>query len=616
RKLAAIIFAVTANELLEIVYQVLTENKSDGEGVIVKYLLRIFQVLVIGFRYYPTLAAIHMDTIFALFLATLYSWLDFSVSILDQSLCNNYYPTEDLYEETNGSSTDDIKSLLEYYGTGSNLIVIDACIDIPRFICLAYISVKLPELFIKKIRARMNRKQQSISTSLSLSREERQLLSYMKHSIEARYVRYLFIPLERRPENKTLLSRIIPKKTYTIRDDFHYSLRVLSVYASALMLLFFMTTNFCVKVIPTLGTYHQTLTTLFNELFGENKFPLPEFVGPYVVCIMFATVIVLLQLTLQLAAIRRNLFQVYRGDIAELPHRATLNTVSVATSNFHFAGYFIGYVVWGYLSLAFLAFLIIIPIDAFIVFGSVEFIEGILKKIIPVLLFILFKLYLNKLLAQYAFLQHWGDVLALNNRRWLMIFLYFNAFLDAFLGFVSCVIRIVYSVIASLIYMCRLDYSPLGRKLERFDSGFSAYVGCIYMEREHAHPVMLCFASYLYLKVKLNPTTSNIQNENYHATNGNISPSPFIGAIKPIIRKTKEYNSRILQRWMMALTLTHNPLLVYTRKKFLIQKQQLNAGVENKYKKDRAFSIRPSLISEHDINQAWHQESSNTSNLQ
>ncbi|CAF1129155.1 unnamed protein product [Didymodactylos carnosus] len=32
RKLAAIIFAVTANELLEIVYQVLTENKSDGEG--------------------------------------------------------------------------------------------------------------------------------------------------------------------------------------------------------------------------------------------------------------------------------------------------------------------------------------------------------------------------------------------------------------------------------------------------------------------------------------------------------------------------------------------------------------------------------------------------------
>ncbi|CAF0879327.1 unnamed protein product [Didymodactylos carnosus] len=398
-------------------------------GVIVKYLIRILQVLVIGFRYYPILAVIHMNTIVALFLATMYSWLDFSASVVDQSLCSNYYPTENLYEETQGSSTNDIKSLLAYYGTGSNLIVIDACIDIPRFICLAHISIKLPEL------------------------EGRQLLSYMKHSIEARYVRYLFLPVEKRPESKTLFSRIIPKIVYTIREDFHYSSRVLSAYASALMLIFFMTTGFCITIVPTLASFHQTLTTLFDALFGENKFPLPDFVAPFV-----------------MSAIRRNLFQVYRGDITELPPRATLGAVSVSTSNFHFAGYFIGYVVWGYLSLAFLAFLIIVPTDAFIRFGSVELIEVILKKIIPVLLFIVFKMYIDKLLAQYAFLQHWGDVLALNNRRWSMIFLYFKAFLDAFLGFVSCIIRIVYSVIAALIYMCRLDYSPLGRKLERFDN--------------------------------------------------------------------------------------------------------------------------------------------------
>ncbi|CAF0983930.1 unnamed protein product [Didymodactylos carnosus] len=323
-------------------------------GVIVRYLIRIFQVL-----------------------ATIYSWLDFSVGIVNQGICSNYHPTDNLYEETNGSSTDDIKSLLDYYGTGSNLIAVDVCIDIPRYICLAYISIKLAELSIKKIRARMILKQKSISTSLSLSREEKQLLSYMKHFIEARYVRYLFVPVDRRPKSKILLSRIIPKKIYTIRDDFHYSLRVLSVYASAFILLFFMTTNFCVKVIPSLATLHQSLTTIFNlskkhstatifnELFGNNKFPLPAFVGP------------------------RNLFQVYRSDITELPHRATLNTVSLATSNFHFS-----------------------------------------------------------------------------------------------------------------------DYSPLGRKLERFDSGFSAYVEYIYMEREHAHPVMLCFASYLYLNVKLNQTTA------------------------------------------------------------------------------------------------------------
>ncbi|CAF1056056.1 unnamed protein product [Didymodactylos carnosus] len=336
-----------------------------------RYLIRIFQVLVIGFRYYPILVAIHIDTVVALFLATIYSWLDVSVGIVNQGICSNYYSIDNLYEETNGSSTDDIKSLLDYYGTGSNLIAVDVCIDISRYICLAYISIKLAELFIKKIRARMILKQKSISTSVSLSREEKQLLSYMKHFIEARYVRYLFLPVDRRPKT----------------------------------------------------TFHQSLTTIFNELFGNNKFPLPAFVGPYVASIMFATVGVLLQLTLQLAAIRRNLFQVYHGDITELPHRATLNTVSLATSNFHFLG------------------------------------------ILSVML-----MYMNKLLAQYAFLQHWGDVLALDNRRWLMIFLHFNAFFDALLGVVLCVIRIVFTVVASMVCMCRLDYSPLGRKLERFDN--------------------------------------------------------------------------------------------------------------------------------------------------
>ncbi|CAM2708638.1 unnamed protein product [Rotaria socialis] len=51
--------------------------------------------------------------------------------------------------------------------------------------------------------------------------------------------------------------------------------------------------------------------------------------------------------------------------------------------------------------------------------------------------------------------------------------------------------------------MCRLDYSPLGRKLELFDGGFSAYCGFIHTECVHRHPIMLVFVSHILRQCKI-----------------------------------------------------------------------------------------------------------------
>jgi len=83
-----------------------------------------------------------------------------------------------------------------------------------------------------------------------------------------------------------------------------------------------------------------------------------------------------------------------------------------------------------------------------------------------------------------------------------MIFLFFNFFLDSFLGFMSSIVSIIKSVSGGYLYMSRLDYSPLGRKLETSDAGFSAYCGFIHLEAVHRNPIMLVVASYLYSRMK------------------------------------------------------------------------------------------------------------------
>ncbi len=311
-------------------------------------------------------------------------------------------------------------------------------------------------------------------------------------------------------------------------------------------------------------------------------FPLPDFVRPYLFAVSLAFIIITIQLLAMLAGIRRNLLQAFRGDACELPPRVSSQNVSYVTGNFHFAGYLIGYVILAYVFLVFLVSLLGIAIDAFIIFGSVRVLERLLKLIIPAFLFVGFKLYLNKILGQYVFLQHGGEVLSINNRRAFMVFIYFNCFLDAFLGLIAAILRLLKSIVGGVIYMCRLDYSPLGRKLETMDAGFNAYRGFIYMECAHRHPVLLCFVSHLLRDYLYEPKSKRL--------------------------------SKARHKWHLTVFLLNNPILIYRRKGFLtrVQENEINAMLLGKTHPEEIyieqppiFAHRASIISEKELEQLW-----------
>ena len=573
RKFAGVIFAICVDELIIILQEALNGSGKKGEGVIITYLLRLLQVLVMGLRYYPFLAAVYINSIITLLLGTLYAWLDYSVTIVDQGMCqSDFYPT---FEESNSSW---IEAKLNYYGTGSSLIAIQLCTDIPRFMCLAYINVKLPMLLVKKLYYHF-KKDLPLEKRLLLkmSREERIFRRACKpNSVEMIYVRNLFRSANNRSRSHHLLARLIPKFIYEWRDDFRFSSRIICVYASLLLLLYYVTVQALVQLIPMLHTVQETLQQLVDVLSlafyppveadptsgtiseSSTNFPMPNLIRPYVFAVIITFIIILIQLLVLLANMRRNLFQAFRGDDSEIPRRQRSKYVSYSSGNVHFGGYFIGYLIWGFIIVAFIAAVLCICIEAFIVFGGVRLLETLLKKIIPILLFIFFKQYLNKFLAQYVFLQHQGQVLALNNRRALMIFIYFNFFLDAFLGFVSSIIRLVKSLIGGVLYMCRLDYSPLGRKLEGFDGGFSAYCGFIHTECTHRHPVMLVFASYLYTQMRLTQLVNEQAERMY-------------GVADEMQMKKKKLITRYTRKWKLAVFLIRNPSIVFFRKAFLNQ---------------------------------------------
>jgi hypothetical protein len=210
-------------------------------GVIVSFLRRIFKVLVIGFRRYPTLAAIHIDTPFSLLCASLYTLLDFVVTVLNTGFCrNDFYPTDKTYEHSTGTGDDRPRRYLKYYGTGSKLVFLQLLGDIPRYMFLSYITVKLISLFFKRIRYRS-------TSSIELTRDQKNLLhASLPHSVESRYVKNMLgITVDKEPTNRFAKTfRFI----YAWRNDFRFSSRIICVYAAIFLLLFFMTAQVSVRV--------------------------------------------------------------------------------------------------------------------------------------------------------------------------------------------------------------------------------------------------------------------------------------------------------------------------------------------------------------------------------
>ena len=199
------------------------------------YLMQVLKVILIGFRCYPTLVAVYMDTIFTLICGTLYAWLDFGVTIYYNSICRNaFYPTNDI-NVFSSNGRQQLEMYFKYYGTGWRILIFQLVIDIPRYICLAYISVKLPMLLFKRIRCRK-------TTNPTYTREQQTLLhASLPHSVETLYVRNL-LGYSDAAVSKNCLANY-SRWAYHWRFDFRFSTRVLSVYASVFLVLFFVITQ-------------------------------------------------------------------------------------------------------------------------------------------------------------------------------------------------------------------------------------------------------------------------------------------------------------------------------------------------------------------------------------
>uniref|UniRef100_A0A3B5AEU9 Uncharacterized LOC103366466 n=1 Tax=Stegastes partitus TaxID=144197 RepID=A0A3B5AEU9_9TELE len=258
-----------------------------------------------------------------------------------------------------------------------------------------------------------------------------------------------------------------------------------------------------------------------------------------------------------LVCYRKHLKRLWKGQKGFLPEkfhkpRSATSVASIA----RYSGWQIAFTLWGYLIVHFvhflfgllLAYLLILPI----VHGKVVTMLSNLGTIILSIALVIGLVIVQIVLVQIFFLQDKMSPtdkekpLALNNRKAFHCFNYFFFFYNVVMGFTTCIMRLLSSIVVGTWLVSRIDRTIMQRGYESADAGYSTWIGMIFADHYHNNPVMVCFCQLLFS----NPPKSHLTS----------AYSTFSDAMS---------GHRARRRWALFYTLLRNPPLILLRKHHL-----------------------------------------------
>ncbi|KAM3843221.1 STRA6-like [Diretmus argenteus] len=284
------------------------------------------------------------------------------------------------------------------------------------------------------------------------------------------------------------------RKVYEWDPDFKFPNRIIGTTIISLIGLYTMTladysvSDLVFDRVDGWSTALQQLTTSCNqtEVLSDVVLQLEEFSYVARKCWLATTIFASLTSVSYtfhvLACYRKHLKRLWAGQRNFLPEKfhSPSSAVSVAAIT-RYSGWQIAFTLWGYLIVHFVQFLLALMFTYLLVLPIAHgFIWDMLKNLGIILLtigLVIALLVLQILLVQIFFLQdkiHPSDPqkpLALNNRKAFHCFNYFFFFYNVVMGFSSCIVRLLSSVMVGTWLVSRLDRTIMQRGYESMDPG-------------------------------------------------------------------------------------------------------------------------------------------------
>ncbi|KAM8842394.1 STRA6-like [Synchiropus picturatus] len=310
----------------------------------------------------------------------------------------------------------------------------------------------------------------------------------------------------------------------------------------------------------------QHLVTSCNQTQAIGLVPeLEEFIDvahkTWLATTAFASLNSLVYILHVLACYRKHLKRLWKGEKGFIPEK--LHTAKSATnlaSIARYSGWQVAFTMWGYLIVHFVHFLVaLLFVYVFVIPIKHGRAVSMLKSLGTVILtigLVIGTVILQMVLVQIFFLQEKLSPtdkykpLAINNKKAFDCFNYFFFFYNVVMGFSTCILRLIFSVMVGTWLISRIDRTIMQRGYERMDAGYRTWIGMIIADHYHNNPTMVCFCQLLISNTLEKQTTRSYVTFDSAAADGSV-------------------NSRAKRRWALFYTLLRNPHLILHRKHHL-----------------------------------------------
>lgn len=525
---------------------------------------KILSMIIIGIDYFPLFAALGLESVTGHIIGTAFSWMLLSIQIFRVVEC-------DLVVQTR---------------------IILVFRDLPNLLCLSYLSISIPVRAIRALKQKTIRlfDASEVVSVLDMSRD-------IHKTPEAIHVKSIFRPPPPPPQTgedesrfrkiSAVVKKLVGEWIYRRKQNFRYSARILSLMLIGIFVIYKVTLETIVLVTSILKLTEDGFDILFDKIGKEDQPDDDEYTSTFraiamllyyliingricfLVAMSLACVTSALTILNMLSSYRSTLFELYRGDTTHIPHRSTRSNSSLLIGSMRYAGYQVAYIAWGlviHFMILFIVALAVCIVITLIQVGYYQWLLRLLAKAWPALMMTIIVMITQTIVSKFAFLQEKGEFLALNNRRVLFSFTFFMFFYNIFVGFLSCLLRIIKSIGIGAAMLPRLDNSVLPRRFQMFDPGFANYCGFMHVETTHTHPVMLVFLRLLLL--------TNQTDDDDNKSSGPSDSTAIVSV--DMNEKDKEMQmfgrsgSKARTRWFLFYTLQNNPSL-RTHRKFHIR---------------------------------------------
>jgi len=511
-----------------------TANNNNAlfqEGVLINLCLRILNVFVIGFQFYPILLCIEFKSKskLAYLLSSMYAWL----------ICLYYIISNELLYCKEITTINYLSLIFENY-LNKNLLIIDSDYDEDDLRSISFRIEKVMFYFILSLISMTL----SIDFILLLLMEIIDLKNYKTTNTDGLIaIKYTKWKLSNHNNNNNNNNSWL--NSYYCKY-FKFTKQFLNINVISFVLLI----NCAIFIISQSSQLSQLLAILIvnilkqilNEYINNSIATIDKLITKQINDILIkscllTTFIYILQLFFNIKTYKTNVLKAYRGEYKlEIINNNKCSTTKLTCCSLHYPSYSIGVLLIGYFVLFYFNLFIIFLLKLCIQIRLIQL--DLFKYVLPVIIMFVLKRILVFCVCRYLLFSSTKSSYVIKNFKLYLLINHFNFFFDSFIIFFVSTLRIFYSFMASLLFFSRLDYKLFDLGLETYDMGYMSYVGFLCIEVYQTHPIKIAFCELLL-----------IQNVNSNTNK----------------------RKKAINKWCLAYTLIKNPSLIKYRRKLIFK---------------------------------------------